>query len=782
MLFILNKKLDVVEILSNKGDYSKITPYFDDLYKQDLHSGAETFNFSTFADSKKAQHLTIGNYICFKDDDGEYKLFNIINIEETHDDYFIKEVYCEMAGIELINSIVRPMKINSANLRKYASSILEGTDWQVGIVDMSFTELMDFETTELKTVYELIQENIIGLFNAEIRYRVEMKRNTVTGKYIDFFRERGSSNGYRFSYSSNVECISRSMDSSEIVTAMIGEGKNGLTFKEVDTPDKPLNQDFIANESAYKLWNKSGKHIFGKFKYDTESPQELLKLTREELIKKCVPKAKYEVKANVLEGKVRIGDTVFVVDHEFNPPLYLSARISCIMKSRTDSDKDEVILANYKEVKSNITNEMRQIASQLEGYVDGKFPIGGDDIQNGAIDGDKLQNGQIITGTHLFANSVTADKIMAGEIKTEHLSADSIKAEHISANQIEAEHIKAGTIIGDNIHGGTITGDHIIGGTINGGHIQAGSIIAGSGIIAEGAIGNAQISNLEADKLSAGTIDTSKITIAGPNGNLKLRGNRVQVFEGHGNQQYERVSLGDVDNDGTKYGLRVRGKDGTTILYDENGVYEEGITDGAITNDKISGEANIDGYKLNINSVIREVNGATETISGTKISVDGTNLEVKLSQQDSTITEHGTELESQSGRITANESAIKLKVDSQIYESDKEGLEHSIQKNTNAIEVLDSGIDMRVEESISKVGIGANNYIKNSGEFESKEFWSGDFVVEGGEIKNNGEQLVNTTTITINEDEDYVFSATVKLPHDFVMNERNLLDYILLGG
>ena len=162
---------------------------------------------------------------------------------------------------------------------------------------------------------------------------------------------------------------------------------------------------------------------------------------------------------------------------------------------------------------------------------------------------------------------------------------------------------------------------------INANHIQAGSIVAGSTIIAQGAIGNAHISDLSADKLDAGIIDTAKITVQGANGNLKLRGNRLQVFEGFGNEQVERVSLGDVDNDGSIYGLRVRGKDGETILYDENGVYREGITDGSITNDKIGDDANIDGYKLNIASVITSINeDGSETIHGTKIDIDGEGL------------------------------------------------------------------------------------------------------------------------------------------------------------
>ena len=147
MLFILDRNLNVVETLSNVGDLSKIIPYYDDVYTQDLPTGAETFEFTTAANTRKAQHLNVGNYIAFKDDK-DYKLFNIISIDETHDQNFEKTVYCEMAGIELINTVVRPMEVNNCNLRKLMETILELTDWQIGKMDASFTEIIDFKISQ----------------------------------------------------------------------------------------------------------------------------------------------------------------------------------------------------------------------------------------------------------------------------------------------------------------------------------------------------------------------------------------------------------------------------------------------------------------------------------------------------------------------------------------------------------------------------------------------------------------------------------------------------------
>lgn len=265
---------------------------------------------------------------------------------------------------------------------------------------------------------------------------------------------------------------------------------------------------------------------------------------------------------------------------------------------------------------------------------------------------------------------------------------------------------------------------------INSNHIQAGTIVAGSTIIANGAIGDAQISKVSASKLDAGVVDTSKVTISGANGNLKLRGNRLQVFEGIGSKQFERVSLGDVNNDGSIYGLRVRGRDGQTILYDENGVYREGITDGSINNDKIAGDANIDGGKLNIHSVITNINeNNTGTIHGTKIDIDGESVTSKIFNIELNQDEQSETIERQQSEIDQNREQIKLKVGNQKYTEDMASMTSKLEKAESEIELLNKGIKL----TASKTEV--QNQINNLKDFVSGEL--GDISVGGTNYLNN---------------------------------------------
>lgn len=680
--------------------------------------------------------MIVGNHIAFQYED-EYKLFTITEIEETHDENFIKTVYCEMAGLKLINKIIRPIEFKSTNLRKFLEEILSDTDWNIGLIDIGLNNVCDIEVKDYTNAYSLLQTHIRESYKGEIHFTVKFEGSKAT-KYINVYSNRGQFDGFRFSYDSNLTSITRTINFDDLATALIGVGNNGLTFKEIETEDKPLNQDFITDESAYLLWNDNGSHILGYEKFDTDSPQELLKLTREKLKERCQPKIKYELNPELLGETVKIGDTVYVVDNEFNPPIHLSARINQLSISLTDKSNNSCVLSNFTEITSNITEEMRQIASQLEGYVDGQFPIGGDKIQDGAINGDKLTNGQIIQGTHIFANSITADHIQAETIDTEHLKADSIDAEkiqansitsnHIQSNTIETEHLKANIIQSEHIQSNTIDANHIISNSINSGHIQTGSITAGSGIIADGAIGNAQISSIDAGKIEAGTIDTSKVTVQGSNGHLRLKGNRIQVFDGVGNQAKERVSVGDVNGDGSKFGLRVRGADGETILLDENGVTSEGITDGSITNNKISDDANIDGAKLNINSVVSKINeDGTETIQGTKIEVDGTTLNTKLSTITNKQTEDSERITQAQSQITANTNAIKLKVDEQTYTTDKKDMTAKLEKNTSEITAMKGEIALKVEQTDIENAI--NEATLSRADFIARNFLSTPLIV-----------------------------------------------------
>ncbi|MGV3102348.1 phage tail spike protein, partial [Clostridium perfringens] len=151
--------------------------------------------------------------------------------------------------------------------------------------------------------------------------------------------------------------------------------------------------------------------------------------------------------------------------------------------------------------------------------------------------------------------------------------------------------------------------DNLLAGNLTANNFKANSITANSGIIAEGAIGSGQISSLTANKINAGTIDLSLVTVAGPNGRLRLQGNKLQIMDNKDGKLYERIMLGVDSNNNSS--LVLRGADGKTILLNQDGLTKAGITEGFNKIDDNSIDASLIFDK---NSMVRNINGATETI------------------------------------------------------------------------------------------------------------------------------------------------------------------------
>lgn len=368
MLKIFDNNYQCVGILNLEGNLDKITPYFEDKYYQNLLTGAETFEFTTLGYSKQAKHLNIGNYIAFNDHEGITRLFSIINVEDSHGEEYLKTVYCETCGLELLNDIIRPITISGKDCYLFLQSILQDTEWEVGNVSSELWQPMDFEITDYKTVYDAIQDYVIEKYGGEVSFRVVFKNNKLVGKYVDVYKERNAEFEILFSYDKNITNVKRTVDSSNLVTALIGIGNNNITFKEIKADDKPLDQDFIANELALQKWGVKGQHLMGVFKADTSDPKTLLDLTREELKKNSEPQITYEVNTELLGEIPRIGARIGVSDHDLG--LYLTARVSELTTSKTDPDSNECKFANFKEVRNKNTDfSYESIMQELKDYL-----------------------------------------------------------------------------------------------------------------------------------------------------------------------------------------------------------------------------------------------------------------------------------------------------------------------------------------------------------------------------------------------------------------------------
>lgn len=606
--------------------------------------------------------------------------------------------------------------------------------------------LADNNITKRRTV-RLKNTNALEVLR-EVRkvFRVDFRFDAIN-KIIYVYEKFGTDKGVYFSDELNLISLDIPSDTFDYITRIIPKGKDDLDIKSINNGKDYIENSQYSNKIIEYIWEDNRYTVVENLKEDA-----LAKL--EELSK---PKRSYQ--AN-LADLAKMSDEYKFLD------FFLGDTITLLSKTEKFRDKQRIVkYIEYPDDPSKNTCELGnttlsfedlQQENEYKNQVLDNITTDNDTLDGSKVDGIKAEqiydfessvakitdltviNAKIysleahnvsITGRlnaveatigTLEANVATIDKLtvthtaLINDLQANKASITQLEAINANIKILEADVGNIETLVN-----GNLSSKNLQAGSITARELAANSITAGSTVIGEGAIGNAQISNLDATKLNAGTIDTSLITIAGPNSNLKLKGNRLQVFVGIGNNQVERVSLGDIFGDGSKYGFLVRGADGKTVIMDENGVKSEGITNGSITNDKINSNANIDGAKLNINSVVTKINGATTSILGTKIDINGTNLSLKLSQQDTTITEHKKTIDSHTTSIEANTNAINLKVDNQTYISDKTNFTNTLNKATSDISLLQGQISLKVEQSditnaIANMEIGSANLVNNS--------------------------------------------------------------------
>ncbi|GAA0071794.1 hypothetical protein UT300003_33190 [Clostridium sardiniense] len=608
MLYILDRQEKVIDILKSDGgaDFSAPT-FFDDTLTQDLQTGAETFTFTTIDKGGVSRNLVAGNYIAFKKK-GKYKLFQIMQTEESHEDVIYITVYCESAGLELINKVFRATKIASADQKRFLTTVLADTGWNVGMVDATNEEAYAFDLED-STVYATLQNNI-GKFGVELEFRVEINGGRISQKFVDTYANRGKVTGKRFTFGKDIEKLTRKVDTTSLFTALVGKGKDNLKFSDVTVRgiDKPLGQDFVADQESFDRYNNNGYHIMGIYEFDTTSPEELLRATYKQLQKCKQPKVEYEIEVAMLGellgedwNEVEIGDTVTITDTAFNPPITLMARVSKLETSFTNPQNDKCTLANFIEVSSNITDEMRKIASKLEGYVDnsisGKFPIGSDEIKDGAVLGKHIYKNSITT-EHLQADSITVDKLdvnyvkaIDGEFKslkakTTEIDKAIIKNAEITKAQIDDLIAKDGrfeTIISGKADIGTVT-------AIDGKISQLASIV----LTAEDLTAiNGDIKNLKSDVANINVVLAEKIStkdLEAINGDIK-------------NLKSQYAEIGIIKSDIANINTVVAGKVSTEELNAVNGNIEKVKSDLIETNKLVSGKASIG----ELNSVSAEI-------------------------------------------------------------------------------------------------------------------------------------------------------------------------------
>ncbi|WP_419724693.1 phage tail protein [Terrisporobacter petrolearius] len=784
-VFILDRNKNVIDYLSNNG-VSPDAPFFDDIYIQELSNGVETYEFSTLSNARTSEALELGNYVVFKYDNN-YKMFQIMDLEDYHKDgKQIINCYCEMSGLELLTDYCEPFSIEG-NVELFFNTVLQDTNWSIGGYSSSLaTNIQQVKVDKYTNVYKVIQENISTYGNIEIEYRVEFDGNRLLGYFIDVYENgyRGSKVYKRFEYGENVSGITRKRNLNDFASAMIGQGKDKLTFKDIeweksngDPADKPKGQDFVVDLEANDKFNKHGKYIKGLFDdSDITNPQDLLLKSWEKLQEVKEPKFDYDVDlalTSVEYEDIKIGDTNYVIDNDYNPPIFLEARIGKLEISLTDPNKNKCTLSNYKDLVSKTRKDISE--DEINEIVNTYFPIGGDKIEQGAIGNGHINttyyefiktdivqasvadvqvlisnkaNITDLNATNASIESLKSNKANIEDLKATNITVNNLKADKASVSELNAVKaqigtLEAGEIVADKLHSqdaniknltsnkaditdlnatnatvGNLNADvgkinTLLAGNIASSNIQAGGITSDRLTIQNGFITNAMIGSVDAGKINTGTLDTNRVNVQSESGNLLIQDNTIQIRD----KARVRVQIGkDGAND---YSMSVWDTQGN-IMFDARGMTQDAIKSQIIRNDMVSPNANINGSKLNINSVINEVNEkGTTTLKSSKIKFDDINqtLDVAFSSLKSTADDTKKKTDANTTSISIVQGEIKTAIEN--TKIVKDGQNVLLKDEYSKLEQNVGSISSKVsstETKLNNMKIGGRNLILKSNE------------------------------------------------------------------
>ena len=205
---------------------------------------------------------------------------------------------------------------------------------------------------------------------------------------------------------------------------------------------------------------------------------------------------------------------------------------------------------------------------------------------------------QITESTKTITDDLTAIHAIVDVLDTKYatikqLNAAKANLETLIAKKATIENLNAAKATIGELNGLVANINSILSGSIGTGTLQTIHLTAENVVIDDAIIKSANIEGLDVSKLNAGTISTNKFAIKSDDGGIVISGS-TQQFKDKNNKV--RLQIG-KDAQG-KFNFIVFGEDGTTAIYNQNGITKQAVPDGLIVDQMVSNTANIQAKKV----------------------------------------------------------------------------------------------------------------------------------------------------------------------------------------
>lgn len=480
--------------------------------------------------------------------------------------------------------------------------------------------------TSMDEVKEYLNLHYLNVEQIEAKYATinDLKANYVTTEELKAHYIDADSIAAKYATIGQLNAIDAKIENLNVtqLQAEIAEIKK-LTV-ELGNFDK-----LIANKAEIDELKANNLTVMGTLKAN--------KVELEQLIANKVTVGDFEAYKATIEKLFALYATI-----EYLEANYIKAqKIEATYAKITDLDATN---ANFNNLKADLAN--------IEKLVANKADINDLNAVNATIETLKAD---LIKVNNLVATKVDAQYVQAEIVKANQVITDDLKAIHaivdvldtkyatidqlnakvaeineLIAKKASIEELNAAQAIIGKLDALVANINTILSGSIGTGNLQTIHLTAKNVTIDDAVIKDLIAARINVSDLNAGTISTDKFVIKSDSGGMLIKGSTQQFLDSKGKV---RLQVGQ-DAKGN-FNFIIFGEDGTTAIYNEKGITKNAVPNGLIVDSMVNDGANINGSKLDIDSVITTINNdGTETIKGSKVYLDEKkqSLEVAFSQ------------------------------------------------------------------------------------------------------------------------------------------------------
>lgn len=323
MIHVLNFDGKIVDYISKKDN-----AVYNIKGIRDSNERIDTFDFTII--EKRSEHFKERNRIIVKDMNDVYREYIIINASINSDGYV--DVQCNASYVEdlIKGKPIAPGKYNKFSTTQSLSQTIVDTGWEVA-PDTEYCGLKTTTWTEFHSPYDIAKQ-LETTYRMKLDFYIQLGANTVKHRYARLRFKRSLFKGKEITYGNDLLNIKRTIDFSNVVTALIGLGP--VPEQEEGKPPKPRLQVLETDIFAQSRFGLPERYLYDFYEPQTDdqnmTEKRLRTLTREELNKRNKAVITYEITNVDLKAsheKIEFGDTIRVKDRQLHPPLYLEAEV-----------------------------------------------------------------------------------------------------------------------------------------------------------------------------------------------------------------------------------------------------------------------------------------------------------------------------------------------------------------------------------------------------------------------------------------------------------------------